>query len=283
MRTMADLEIGATISTVLATARNRALHLSRYPALLLSEMLIPIIHAVMPILLGKAVAGQQAAANFASNTGTENYVTYLLLGSITFIIVSRAFWDLAYWLRFEQETGTLEALYLTPYSRLAVASGVALYSAVRSLLTGMLSFVIGSAIFQLNTFKGDLLIAVAFLLVGAVSVYALAFLFVAFMLQVKESQRLAGVVQWGVSFLAGVYFPARALPDLLRGLAFLLPPTWMINGVRGAILNTGYFFRTWYLDLAALWGLLLLLLMLSSPVFRHVEMKMRQNDGFGGF
>jgi len=280
---MLNLQAKAVLSTILASTQNRLLHLTRYPALLLSEMLIPVVHVVMPILLGRAIAGQQAAANFAVNTGTENYIPYLLLGSIAFIVITRAFWDLAYWLRFEQETGTLEGLYLTPCSRLAIATGVALYSAARSLVTGVLAFLVGCAVFRLNPFHGDILLAFGFLLVGQLSVYAMAFLFVAFLLRIKESSQLLGVLQWGISFFAGVYFPVLAFPRILRFIALLLPPTWMINSLRAAILGTAYFFQAWYLDMAALWVLLLLLLMISAGVFRRIETTMRKNDGFGGY
>jgi ABC-2 type transport system permease protein len=271
------------LSAALAETRLRLLNASRYPGELFIEIIIPTILASMPILLGQAAAGPDAAANFAANTGTTNYVAYLLIGSNVFLLVSRAFWDIAYWLRFEQETGTLEAIYLTPTGSLTLASGVALYSALRGLITTLLAFLIGCLVFWVNPLQGDVLLALAFILVGLTPLYALAFLFGALVLKVKETNALVGLMQWLVSFLMGIFFPLTVLPPMVRWVALAFPPTWMVNGVRSALLGVGFFFETWYLDLAVLGSFLLFVPWFSVWVFRQVEQGLRHNQGVGEF
>jgi ABC-2 type transport system permease protein len=271
------------LSAALAETRLRLLNASRYPGELFIEIIIPTILASMPILLGQAAAGPDAAANFAANTGTTNYVAYLLIGSNVFLLVSRAFWDIAYWLRFEQETGTLEAIYLTPTGSLTLASGVALYSALRGLITTLLAFLIGCLVFWVNPLQGDVLLALAFILVGLTPLYAVAFLFGALVLKVKETNALVGLMQWLVSFLMGIFFPLTVLPPMVRWVALAFPPTWMVNGVRSALLGVGFFFETWYLDLAVLGSFLLFVPWFSVWVFRQVEQGLRHNQGVGEF
>src|SRR5512145_1837614 len=152
---MIGISLRRKIPAALAETRLRLINASRYPGELFLEIIIPTILASMPILLGQAAAGPDAAANFAANTGTTNYVAYLLIGSNVFVLVTRAFWDIAYWLRFEQETGTLEALYLTPTHSLTLISGVALYSAIRGLLTTTLAYLLGCLVYQVNPIQGD--------------------------------------------------------------------------------------------------------------------------------
>lgn len=267
----------------LAETRLRLLSASRYPGELFIEIIVPTVLASMPILLGQAAAGPAAAANFAVNTGTTNYVAYLLIGSNVFTLVTRAFWDIAYWLRFEQEIGTLEAVYLTPTSSLTLAGGVALYSAIRGLLTTSLAYLLGCLVFRVNPFQGDLLLALLFILAGLIPLYALAFLFGALVLKVKETNALVGLMQWLVSFLMGIFFPVAVLPPLVRTLALAFPPTWMVNGVRSALLGVGFFFETWYLDLAMLGVFLLFVPLFSMQVFRQVEHGLRRNQGVGEF
>jgi len=270
-------------SAALAETRLRLLNSSRYPGELFLEIIIPTILASMPILLGQAAAGPAAAANFAANTGTTNYVAYLLIGSNVFVLVTRAFWDIAYWLRFEQETGTLEAIYLTPTSSLTLASGVALYSAIRGLLTTTLAYLLGCLVYQVNPIQGDVLLAIAFILVGLIPLYGMAFLFGALVLKVKESNALVGLMQWLVSFLMGIFFPVTVLPPLAKVLALAFPPTWMVNGVRSALLGVGFFFETWYQDLAMLGVYLLFAPLFSVWVFRRMEQGLRRNQGVGEF
>ena len=155
-----------TMSAMLAETRLRMLNIMRYPGQMVMEIIIPIVFASMPMLLGRATAGPQAGANFAANTGTTNYVAFLLIGSNVFTLVSNAFWHIAYWIRFEQETGTLEAVYLTPTSSRVLASGVAIYSVTRGLISAGLAYVIGCLVFRVNPFAGDVPLALAFIFAG---------------------------------------------------------------------------------------------------------------------
>ena len=272
-----------SLSAALAETRLRLTNITRYPGQLVLEILIPTVFAAMPMLLGRATAGADAAANFAANTGTTNYVAFLLIGSNVFSLVSMAFWHVSYWLRFEQETGTLEAVYLTPTSSITLVAGVAIYSATRGLATSLLSYILGCLIFRVNPFSGDVLLALAFILVGLLPLYGLTFLFGALVLKVKESNSLIGLMQWGVSFLMGIFYPVAVLPPLARALALAFPPTWMVNGARSALLGVGFFFGEWYLDMAVLWAFLLVAPLFSIAVFRGVERNVRKNEGMGEF
>jgi len=269
-------------SAALAEVWLRILNISRYPGQLALDIVIPIIFAAMPMLLGRA-SGADAAANFKANTGTDNYVAFLLIGANAFSIVSTAFWVIAYWLRFEQETGTLEAIYLTPTSSLTLVAGVSLFSAVRGLTSAVPAYLLGCLIFRVNPFQGDILLALAFILVGLIPLYGMAMLFGALVLQVKESNALVGLMQWLISFLMGIFFPVTALPPLVKAVALAFPPTWMTNGVRSALLGVGYFFGEWYLDLAVLWAFMLFAPLFGFWVFNRVERSIKRNEGMGQF
>ena len=273
----------SNLSVLLASMRMRLMTISRYPGQLVLDIIIPIVFAAMPILLGRATSGANAGVIFAQNTGTSNYVAYMLIGSSVFTIVSYAFWHIAYWLRWEQETGTLEALYLSPTDRIWVAAGTALYSCLRSLFSALAAYVLGSIILGVKPFEGEVGLAFLFVLSGLVPLYGLTLLFGAVVLKVKEANALINLMQWGVSFLMGVFFPIAVFPPLLRTLALLFPPTWMTNGVRSALLGVGYFFQEWYLDLAVLWAFLLVAPLFGYWVFAKVETSVRSNEGVGQF
>lgn len=273
----------ANLSVTLASARMRLMTIARYPGQLLLEVIIPIVFAAMPILLGRATAGADAGAVFEQNTGTTNFVAYMLIGSSVFTIVSLAFWHIAYWLRWEQETGTLEALYLSPTNRIWLVAGTALYSCARSLATALLAYLLGSVILGVNPISGQVGIAMLFILVGVVPLYSLTLLFGALVLKVKEANALINLMQWGVTFLMGVFFPISFFPWFLRILALLFPPTWMTNGVRSSLLGVGYFFQEWYFDLAVLWGFMLIAPLVGYWVFKRTETSIRRNEGVGQF
>jgi ABC-2 type transport system permease protein len=283
MTTVLKPTLAHKASAALAETRLRLLNISRYPGQLAMEIIIPIVFASMPMLLGRASGGDAAADNFARNTGTTHYVAYLLIGANIFTVVSNAFWHIAHWLRFEQETGTLESVFLTPTSSLTLVTGVALYSATRGLLASGLAYVAGCLVFQVNPFQGDVLLALLFVAVGLVPLYGMTLLFGALVLKVKESNALIGLMQWVVSFLMGIFFPVAVLPPLVRAAALLFPPTWMTNGVRSALLGVGFFFGEWYLDLAVLWAFMLFAPLFGFWVFTRVEHNVKRNEGIGQF
>ena len=270
------------LGAALATARMRLLVVSRYPGQLFVEILIPIVFASMPILLARANA-DSAGANFQRNVGTSNYIAYMLLGSSAFMIVSMAFWHIGYWLRFEQETGTLEAVYLAPTGRVWLAAGVSLYSSLRAILSGGLAYLLGSLIFGVDPLQGQVALAAAFVLVGLVPLFGMTLLFGALILRVKEANSLVNLMQWVISLMMGIFFPVAVFPPLMRALALLFPPTWMVNGVRSAMLGIGYFFGEWYWDLAMLWAFLLLAPLLGYTTFSRMERAIRRREGMGTF
>jgi ABC-2 type transport system permease protein len=276
------MKLRSNFSVLLASFRMRLMTITRYPGQLVMDILIPIVFAYMPILLGRA-SGSNPALVFAANTGTPNYITYMLIGSSVFTLVNFAFWHVAYWLRWEQEAGTLEALYLVPTHRLWVVGGTALYSCLRGIFSALAAYFIGSWLFNVNPFQGEVLIALAFVLVGLIPLYSLTLLYGAVILKVREANSLVNLMQWGVSFFMGVFFPIAIFPPMLRAIALLFPPTWMTNGVRASLLGVGYFFNYWYIDLAVLWGFVLVTPFFGYWVFTRTEKNVRRNEGVGQF
>jgi ABC-2 type transport system permease protein len=283
MTTLTEISLRSNLRVVMASMRMRLITISRYQGQLVMDIVIPIAFAALPILLGRANGGDQAAEIFKANTGTANYVAYMLIGASVFAMVTNAFWHVANWLRWEMTTGTLEALYMAPVDKVYVAGGTALYSVLRSIITSFAAYYIGSLLLGVNPWEGDLLLALVFVIVGLLPLYGMTLLFGAVVLKLKEAGSLINVMQWVVSFFMGIFYPVTIFPPLLRLIAMLFPPTWMTNGVRSALLGVGFFFGKWYLDLAVLWGFLLVAPLVGYSVFHRVEKGIQRNEGVGQF
>jgi ABC-2 type transport system permease protein len=259
--------------------------MSRYPGGRLFDIVMPTFIAAMPILLGQAIGGGagQAAANFERNTGTANYVAYLLIGSNVFMMVSGTLWNVGYWLRREQETGTLEALYLAPTGRGSILLGITLYGMARMLFNFVVAFALGSLVFRVNPLQGDILLAIVFLLVGFIPLFGISLLYGALILRIRAANALIQLAQWAISFLMGLFFPIAIFPAWLRLVALAFPPTWMNNGVRASLLGVGFFFEHWYLDLAMLGIFSVLTPWLGYWLFTRTEQSIKRSEGVGEF
>ncbi len=256
---------------------------SRYRGWFLLDMLIPTVIAAIPILLGRALGGENAAAVFLENTGTANYVAYMVIGANIFMIVSNSLWIFGFWLRNEMQTGTLESLYLSPVSRAVLLGGVALYTAFRSLIAFSVAFTSGCLIFGVNPFQGDVVLAVGFLLIGLIPIYGISFLYGAVIIRLKEANSLINLAQWGVAALMGIYYPVTVLPKVLQYLCMLFPPTWVNQDIRASLLGLSYFFGEWYFDLAVLWTFCVVAPLLGYYVFLANEKRIKRNEGVGKF
>jgi len=272
---------GLEIAAWAAYARYRELASS--PGWFLLDVFVPIITAAVPILLGRATGGANAAANFYQRAGTSNYAAFLLIGANTFLMTLRAFWDIGLWLRKEQQTGTLESLYTTPADRRWILIGLAAFNLARGLANFVLSFVLGCLVFSVNPLQGNYTIAIAFLCVGVVPLYALSLFYGALVLRLKETNALVQIAQSLLTLAMGIYYPVTVLPPLARALALLVPPTWTTNGMRAALLDTGYLLGTWSRDLAVLAAMCLIGPALAFSIFRRTEHSLQRGAGMGEF
>jgi ABC-2 type transport system permease protein len=264
-----------------AYARYR--ELASYPGWFLLDLLIPIVVAAIPILLGRAVSGANVGANFALHAGTSNYAAFFLIGANAFLMTLRSFWDMGLWLRNEQQTGTLEALYTTPADKSWILAGLAAFNLVRGLVNFLLSFLLGCVILGVNPLQGRYGLAILFLVSGVIPLYALSLLYGALVLRLKETDALTQIAQSVLTLGMGIYYPIGVLPPLARAAAMLLPPTWMTNGMRAALLDTSYLLGAWPRDLAVLMAMCLVGPPMALAVLRRTEKSLQRNAGLGEF
>ncbi|MGI0150293.1 MAG: ABC transporter permease [Thermoplasmata archaeon] len=264
--------------------------ISRYKGAILLESFLPVFFAALPILLGTAVAGseQNAADNFFQNTssagqGTTQYRLYMLLGSSTFMVVSLMLWLIGYWVRREQETGTLESIYLAPAKRLYILAGVTSYSLVRSRAAFLVAMTIGSLLFGVNPLDGNLIAAIGFLILGIPALWGLSFFFGAMIMRVKEANSVIQLVQWVVPFFMGVYFPVTMFPPLMRFVAMTFPPTLMNDAMRSALLNISSLYGPGYVVLGLMFMAAWITPLLGYEFFGLMERRIRRNEGVGQY
>ncbi|MFQ6061015.1 MAG: ABC transporter permease [Thermoplasmata archaeon] len=275
--------VKTTFNVFTTVLKTRLIIISRYKGSLLMELFMPIVFAALPILLGISLAsgGTPVEENWRISTGTQDFKAYMLIGACTFMVVTLMIWLVGFWIRREMVTGTLESVWITPAKKYLVIAGVTGYALLRAFVAFVLSFLLGSLIFGVNPFQGNMLIAVLFILIGLLPLWGISFLFGALILKIKEANSLINLLQWLLAFFMGVYFPITALPTFLQYVAKAFPPTWMTNGVRASLLDIGYFFGSWYFDLAVIFAFAMVFPLLGYAIFFGTERRLKRNEGMG--
>ena len=275
--------IRETLAIMWAVTVTRFRILSRYKGWIIMDMIMPLLITMIPILLGRAAGGSGFVEAFEKNTGTDQYIVFLLIGSNVFMVVTAYMWLIGMWIRRERMTGTLESVYVTASHRMPILLGTTLYTTIRSMVVFTLSLSFGCLVFWVNPFQGNIMLAVLFLFLGMLPLFGLSLIFASLIFKIKEAGSLMNLLQWVVMLLMGVYYPITVFPPLLRVIAYSFPPTWLNNGVRASMLDLSYFFEHWYFDLAIIGVFIFVFPMIGWFIFSYTDKHMRRSEGVGQF
>src|SRR5574339_801510 len=107
----------------------------RYPLNAMSQALHPIIWITPIYFMGKAFSINGQALGFAAYSGTGDYMSFILLGTILNNFILTVFWGMGYALKKDMDSGVLESNWLTPVSRLLILVGRTLTSLLTTAIT----------------------------------------------------------------------------------------------------------------------------------------------------
>jgi ABC-2 type transport system permease protein len=255
-----------------AAARKEWRLLRRYPTLFMGFLFWPIILPLSYVLQAQAFAGdsQAAADAFLARSGTVQVAGFLFLGWAAYMWISMILWGPGTALRTEQVRGSLEAVFMTPASRLVIIFGPAVSQVIWAL---WMFGVVGLAmwlIFGVPLTALTILRALGVILLAVPALYGLGALFASVVLRFGEVSALVQAVRGIFTVFCGMTFPIVILPEWARAVALALPPTYLIGGLRQVLL-AGASLSQLLPDLAVLLTGGLVLCALAVVAFRRTE------------
>lgn len=166
---------------------------------------------------------------------------------------------------FERRTGALERLLLAPMTIPAMLAGKVLGGLLFGLTISAVVLLVVAAWFGISLWR--LPVAFVVLTVSTASFSALGALVSVSVNEVFEAQTLANAIRFPMIFLCGVFVPVEQLPGVLPVVARLLPLTYAVKGLDGALLGgaaSGVGF-----DLAVLAGYTVVLFFVATEILRR--------------
>ena len=274
----------ADLRAFVAAVRKELRTVRRYPTLWLGLVFWPVLLPASYVLMGQAYSGNdpKAIAAFAERSGTVEVAGFVFVGFAMYMWLSTILWGPGTALRTEQMRGTLEAMFLTPTSRL-----VALFGPPAAALPtlGLTFVVMGAAMWILFGVALPLdgvlrtLIVIAFALPA---LYAIGTLFAAGVLRFGEIGPIVQLVR-GIFVLAcGITFPVLMLPGWAQAVASVLPPTYIVQDIR-AVLLRGLGLGDVAGDLAITVGLTAVFAVFAIVIFRALERSARRSGMLGRY
>jgi len=209
----------------------------RYPLNAVSNIFQPIIWITPVYFMGKAFSTNGQALGFAAYSGTSDYMSFILLGTVLTNFILTVFWSMGYALKNDMDAGVLESNWLTPVPRLLILVGRTLSSLLVTIITSAIMLIIAAALFGFKP-TGNALAAFLTAIPMLIGLYGFGFAFAAVVLLIREANTLVDVSSFLIQGLSGTNFPVNSLPNWLIPIALILPLTYGLDAVRGILLKS---------------------------------------------
>jgi ABC-2 type transport system permease protein len=178
------------------------------------------------------------------------------------------FSSLANAIRQEQVQGTLESVLMTPISVPTVIVASSAWDFVQATFFSSLYLLFGWLFFNVH-YRGNFLLALAFLLLTTVVLSCLGILSASFAMVFKRGDPFGVFLGAGSALFSGVFFPTQLIGEYAGGLTYIswiLPATHGLDGIRRVLIQ-GQGFAEVRQPLVTLLAFLAVLLPLSLWVF----------------
>jgi ABC-2 type transport system permease protein len=245
----------------------------RYPLNAAARAFEPLVWLTPVYFLGRTFSGGGQAAGFAAYSGTADYMSFILLGTVLVNFTSAVFWGMGFALKYDMDAGVLESNWLAPVPRLLLVLGRTGTSLLTTAITSTVMLCLASVLFGFRP-GGNFLAAALIALPMLLGLYGFGFGFAALVLLMRDANALVDISNFLVYTFAGSNFPVQALPRWLLPVSLALPLTYGLDAVRGLLLGT----RTLLplgLELALLLVFMALALFLGAGAFAAVERRVR--------
>jgi ABC-2 type transport system permease protein len=194
-------------------------------------------------LAAPAITGEQV-----DQAAVSRLVLYLLIGTIAWRFLGLVFENIAETIAWERWEGTIEYTFMAPVPRLTHLAGMSCGTIVRALIVSVLTLFTVALFVPVDLSAANGVSALALLAVGAVAFMGLGIASACFpLLWTEKGLQMAYIAQAVVLLASGVYYPTSVLPGWLQPLSVISPATYVIEGMRRALLDGA--------DPVALWPL----------------------------
>ena len=176
-------------------------------------------------------------------SGSENVdgrflVLYLVIGTLVWRYLSSIFYWITEVISIERWEGTIEYTLMAPIHRITHMAGQTLFAVVYSMFFTGVVLVVTVVLFDIDMSKANLAGGTLMLVVGSLSFIGVGVKgSVLPLLFPERGAQMTHVIIALLLLVSGVYYPVEVLPQALQAMAVLSPATYVLDGVRLALLE----------------------------------------------
>ena len=266
---------------MLAVARRDWKRYWRYPMNAVSSVFQPLIWLTPVYFMGQVFSVNGKALGFAAFSGTSDYMSFIILGSVLGNFIGAVFWGMGYSLKEEMDAGVLESSWLAPVPRLVLMIGHTLTNLTIAAILSLVMLVSAGLVFGFHA-SGNVIGAVLTILPMLLGLYGFGFAFASLVLIMRDSNTMVDLSDFLVETLSGSSFPVNSLPRWLLPISLAIPMTYGYDAVRGWLLKTHTLLPI-PVEIGLLLVCMVVFLVLGIRVFHALEKRVRVRGTLGQF
>src|SRR5215208_5732012 len=186
-----------------------------------------------------SVAGALSISLIGAAAGDDRLLLTLIIGAIFWNYLSVVFSWIAETIAVERWEGTLEYTFMAPVRRWTQLLGSCVYAMGYGLVHTAAMLVVLMVFYrQLDLGVMNVATAAVFVILGSFSFVGIGMMAAILpLLYVERGAQMTFVIQSCLLLVSGVYYPVSVLPEWMQAISKLSPATYVLDGVRAAMLD----------------------------------------------
>lgn len=197
-----------------------------------------LVYGVVNTLAITFIAKEVGKQGNTSSQEVSGLVLFLLIGTLVWAYLSAVLDDISLVVTWERWEGTIEHTLMAPVARWLHLVGVSFFGILHATIRTLLIFAIALPFFSVDLGQANWPGAATVLAVGSFSIAGLAILTgVLPLLYPERGTQMSFMMQAVLLLVSGVYYSVDVLPPWLRVFSTLSPATYILDGIRGAMVD----------------------------------------------
>jgi ABC-2 type transport system permease protein len=185
-----------------------------------------------------SLASALTIAFIGADQGDARLLLTLMIGATFWNYLSIVFGFIAETVAWERWEGTLEYTFMAPIRRYTQLLGSTLFAVVYGLVHTAVIIVVLSLYFGLDLSRADLVSAGTIMLIGSASFVGIGMMAAVLpLMYVERGAQMTFMLQSILLLFSGVYYSIEVLPDWMQVLAIFSPATYVLDGIRAALID----------------------------------------------
>lgn len=184
------------------------------------------------------VAAPSITGGTVDEATVSRFVLYLLVGTIAWRFLGIILDNIGEVIAWERWEGTIEYTFMSPVPRLTHLLGMCAATLVRAAVFSVTTLAAVALFVPVDLSHANALSALVLVGVGVLAFTGLGIATAVFPLMWPEKGlQMSYIVQAVVLLVSGVYYPTSVLPSWLQVLSAISPATYVIRGMRAALMD----------------------------------------------